>query len=313
MSSGTHASTHVIGHTWRVVRIAILACALLLGAPAAEALARKPAAVVTTPTVSWVRVVDVPAGGRAPAGRVLVRVRIDHRPVQQAAPGTVLTGTVTAILSRYRNGRDYAIAAQTASRVLPIRETALGVVYQMTLSAPQSRAVRDASRAGALRVLVSVDQRANAKRRAPATRGTFIAQSAKAGRLAGAVPLDPAPYFVRARGGQSAVIGADRRGRSSLDALTLALGDGRRLELARRVSVADDGTVALAGRPVRIVGADGSIVFEGPGPDGLTVVIGGTSRDVFTVRVPEWMPLEGVTIAAGETTLRAPKPRRAGR
>lgn len=303
----------MIGHTWVVVRIAILACALLLGAPAAEALARKPAAVITTPTVSWVRVVDVPAGGRSPAGRVLVRVRIDHRPVAQAATGTVLTGTVTAILSRYRNGRDYAIAAQTSSRVLPVRETALGVVYQMTLSAAHSRAVRDASRAGALRVLVSVDQRANAKGRAPATRGTFLAQSATARGLTGPIPIDAAPYYRRARGAQSAVIGADRRGRSSLETLSIALGDGRRLELARRAPVADDGNIALAGRTVRIVHADGGVAFEGPGPEGLAATVGGASREVLTVRVPAWTPLEGVTIAAGETTLRAPKPRRARR
>lgn len=294
------------------MRIAILACALLIGVPVAEASARKPAAVLTTPTVSWIRVVDVPAGGRAPAGRVLVRVRIEHRAIKDPAPGAIATGTVTAILSRYRGDRDYAIAAQTSSRVLPIRDAALGVVYQMTLSTAHSRAVRDASRAGALRVLVSVDQRVNAKGRAPATRGTFVAQSATVSALTGPVPLDPAPYF-RVRVDQTAVIGADRRGASTLDDLSVALGDGRRLGLTAAVPLAATGTTSLAGRTVRITGADGATVFEGPGPEGLEVVVGGTGRDLLTVRRPEWTPVEGLVLTSGETALRAPKPRRAGR
>lgn len=295
-----------------MVRIAILACAFLLGAPVAEALARKPAAVVTTPTVSWVRAVDVPAGGQAPAGRVIVRVRIEHRPVKDPAPDAVSTGTVTAILSRYRGDRDYAIAAQTSSRVLPIVDSTLGVVYQMTLSAAHSRAVRDASRAGALRVLVSVDQRVNAKGRAPATRGTFVAQSATVGAVAGPVPLDPAPYF-RTRLEQSAVVGADRKGTAVLESLTIAFGEGRRLGLVPKVPLAAGGSTPLAGRTVRITGADGATVFEGPAPEGLEVVVGGVGRDLLTVRRPEWTPLEGLTIPAGETVLKAPKPRRAGR
>jgi hypothetical protein len=279
----------------------------------ADALARSPAAVITTPTVSWIRVVDAPTSGRAPAGRVLVRVRIEHRPVRNPAPGAVLTGTVTAILSRYRGGRDYAIAAQTASRVLPLRDAALGVVYQMTLSAQHSRAVRDASRAGALRVLVSVDQRANAKRRAPATRGTFLARSAKVTTATGDVPLDPAPYYLRSRGTQSAVVEADRPGRSTLASLSVALGDGRRLELVQATRLAAGGTTPLVGRAVRLLTSDGTVVFEGSAPEGFEVVIGGAKRDTLTVRRPEWAPAEGLLLPAAETVLRAPKPRRVRR
>jgi len=291
------------------VRFAIVLGLVLAALTPAVAAARTPAATLTTPTVSWVRVVDVPTGRSAAAGRVVVRIRIQHHATGAPAPDVVLTGSVTAVLSRYRNGRDYAIAAQTASRVLPVRAAPTGVVYQLVLSPAHSRAVRSAAAAGALRTLVSVDQRANAKGRTPVSRGTFVAGSASVQRLTGSVPLDPAPLYRAARG-QSVVVEATRRGTPQLVALTLAVGGGRTLEIVGPVGIGEDGRAALNGRPARLAAADGTVLATGAAPAGAELQIGGNLRERARVSWPEWILGEEATLAAGEAALTAPTPKR---
>lgn len=282
---------------------------LLAALAPATAIARTPAATLTTPTVSWVRVVDVPAGRSAAAGRVVVRIRIQHHATGAPAPNVVLTGSVTVVLSRYRNGRDYAIAAQTASRVLPVRAAGTGVVYQLVLSPAHSRAVRGAAAAGALRTLVSVDQRANAKGRAPVSRGTFVAGSASVQRLTGGIPLDPAPLYRAARG-QSLVIEATRPGTPRLVGLTVAVGGGRTLEIAGPLAIGDDGRAALSGRSGRLLAADGTVLATGAAPAGTDLQIGGSQRERVRVSWTEWAFGEELVLPAGQVDLTAPKPQR---
>ena len=151
----------------RLILLILLAFGLLTPVAAA----RPPAATVGEPAVRWVRLgVVTPAPGEASplAGRVVVRVLVHHRGLVDAAVGTQTIGSLTVVLSRFEGDRNYSIAGGAAAHALPVLTEPIGVVYQVVLAARQSASVVAAGKAGTLRSLVLVDQRAKARGRAPA-------------------------------------------------------------------------------------------------------------------------------------------------
>jgi hypothetical protein len=83
----------------RLILLILLAFGLL--APVTATAARPPAAKVGEPEVRWVRLgVVTPAPGEASplAGRVVVRVLVQHRGLVDAAVGTQTVGSLTVVL-----------------------------------------------------------------------------------------------------------------------------------------------------------------------------------------------------------------------
>ena len=283
---------------------------LALTPAAAGAKAKAPAAVVADPEISWVRVgVVTPAPGQTSplAGRVVVRVRVVHRPLGEPAPRVRTVGAVTVVLSRYRGERDYTVGGGAAARVVPVLGDPLGVVYRVVLNRRQSDAVRRASDDGVLRALVLVDQRATAKGRAPATGNDLSLADAKAFAVGLPLPADAPPLLERRR--TSAIIGTDADGRARVERVRIPVSGGRVLEIAPGDPLDPTGAPSPLDGTLRLLAADGAVIGEAAAPAGLTLAV----RPAAGRRgVLSWPALEipGVEpIAAGRSRLTAPRPR----
>ncbi len=288
----------------------ILALGSLLAAPAAASAAKPPAAVVADPEISWVRVgVVTPAAGQSSplAGRVVVRVRVLHRPLGEPAPGARSVGAVTVVLSRFRGERDYTVGGGAASRVVPVLAGPLGVVYRVVLNPRQSAAVRSASDDGALRALVLVDQRTTARRRAPATGNAISLGDAKAFAIGLPLPADAPPLLQRRRA--EAIVAADAGGRAIVERVRIPVSGGRVLELAPGDPLDPTGAPSPLDGTLRLVGPDRAVLAEAPAPAGLTLAVRPTGAPRGTLAWPV-IELPGLEpIAAGTARITAPRPR----
>lgn len=293
----------------RLPLIPLVLAACLAAVPAA--LGKAPAAVVTDPEISWVRVgLVTPAPGQptALANRIVVRVRVVHRPLAEAAADVRSVGSITVVLSRYEGERDYTVGGGTAARVLPVLADPIGVVYRVTLNQRQSDAVRATSEAGDLRALVLVDQRAAAKGRAPATGNALSLAEAKAYAVGVPLPADAPPLLERRRA--QAVIGTDADGRALVERVRIGISGGRTIELAPGDPLDPTGAPSPLDGTVRVLGPDGAVLGEAPAPAGFTLAVR-PSGDQSGALVWPALEVPGLEpIGAGTATLRAPSPKR---
>lgn len=293
----------------RLPLIPLVLAACLAVAPAASA--KAPAAVVADPEISWVRVgVVTPAPGQptALANRVVVRVRVVHRPLAEAAADVRTVGAITVVLSRYEGERDYTVGGGTAARVVPVQADPIGVVYRVLLNQRQSDAVRATSDAGDLRALVLVDQRASAKGRAPAIGNALSLADARAYAVGLPLPADAPPLLERRRA--QAVIGTDADGRAIVERVRIPLSGGRLLELAPGDPLDPTGAPSPLDGKVRVLGADGAVLGELPAAAGFALAVRPAGDQSGTLTWPA-LEVPGLEpIAAGSVALRAPSPKR---
>jgi hypothetical protein len=273
-------------------RRVLLPLLLVLGllAPAVARAAQPPAATIGKPVVSWVHLgVVTPATGQTSplAGRIVVRVLVQHLGIPDVAPGLQTVGTVTAVLSRYEGDRNHSIAGGTASRALPVLTEPLGVVYQFTVNARQSAAVQAASDAGTLHALVLVDQRGKARGRSPVRNGNFLQTEARTVALPLPLPVAEPPLL--SASGRRVLIAADAAGRPIVQRVEIPLSGGRMLRLATGAKPANglvpaDGSAGPLGGTVAILGADGAQLAELPAPSGFTLAVSpnGKQRGMLT-------------------------------
>ena len=214
-----------------MLRRAAITLLLALGLVAPAAASAKPAAAtVGVPVVGKVRIVDVPADATLPhAGRVIVRVVVRHPALDRPAADVRTVGTTTVVVTRFTGDRNYAIGGGTAARALPVVDGTLAVVYQVVLSPEQSAKARAAARQGVLHVVVSVDQRAAAKGRAPASTGAFDQRDIT---LGAALPTETsATPPLLAKGSTIVAIDRSATGDAVAIVVDLPLSGGRRLRL----------------------------------------------------------------------------------
>jgi hypothetical protein len=296
-----------------LIFLTLLAFGLL--APAAAA-APPPAATVGEPAVRWVRLgVVTPAAGEASplAGRVVVRVLVQHRGLVDAAVGTQTIGSITVVLSRFQGDRDYSIAGGATAHALPVLTEPIGVVYQIVIAARQSASVVAAAKAGTLRSLVLVDQRAKARGRAPARNGTFLQADAEVRPLP--LPLPTALPPLLSANGRRVVIGADAQGIGIVQRVDVPIAGGRILQLTTGGKAAN-GRVPAAGAPgalggtITILGADGATLAELPAPAGFSLAVSPTGRQRGTLTWPAFEAPGTEPVAAGTALLSAPSTRR---
>ena len=294
----------------RLILLILLAFGLL--APVTATAARPPAAKVGEPAVRWVRLgVVTPAPGEASplAGRVVVRVLVQHRGLVDAAVGTQTVGSLTVVLSRFEGDRNYSIAGGAAAHALPVLTEPIGVVYQVVLAARQSASVVAAAKAGTLRSLVLVDQRAKARGRAPARNGTFLQSDAEVRPLPLPVPTALPPLL--AANGRRVVIGADAQGTEIVQRVDVPITGGRVLQLTTGGKAAN-GRVPLNGMPgalggtVVILGADGAKLAELPALAGFSLAVSPTGRQRGTLVWPAFEAPGTEPVVAGSALLSAP-------
>ncbi len=272
----------IVSQTVTMLRKILFPVLLILSAavPATAVAAKPPAATLNNPAVTWVRVgVITPAAGETSplAGRVVVRVLVRHAPIADAAVGLRSVGSMSIILSRFQGDRDFSIGGGSAARALPILTEPLAVVYQVIVNAAQSAAVVAASKAGTLRSLVLVDQRAHARGRAPARSGTFSQTDSKVTAI-GAVLAANAPPLLSA-GGRRVVTTANSDGYSIVRRVEIPISGGRQLVLTTGETPANglvpaDGSATALGGMVTILGADGAKLAELPAPVGFALTVG---------------------------------------
>ncbi|MFM9124936.1 MAG: hypothetical protein ACKOSO_07215 [Actinomycetota bacterium] len=293
----------------RLPLIPLVLAACLAVAPAAAA--KAPAAVVADPEISWVRVgLVTPAPGQPAtlANRIVVRVRVVHRPLGEAAADVRTVGAVTVVLSRFAGERDYTVGGGTAARVLPVLADPIGVVYRVVLNQRQSDAVRTTSEAGDLRALVLVDQRATAKGRAPAIGNALSLAAAKAFAVGLPLPADAPPLLERRRA--EAVIGTDADGRALVERVRIGLSGGRTLELRPGDPLDPTGAPSPLDGTARVLGSDGAVLGEVAAPAGFTLAVRPAGDQPGTLVWPA-LEVPGLEpIAAGSAALRAPSPKR---
>ena len=294
----------------RVLLPILLACGLLV--PAMAGAAKPPAATVGKPEIAWVRVgvVTPEAGQTSPlTGRVIVRVRVTHRGLEDAAVGTQAVGTITVVLSRFEGDRNYSIAGGTASRALPVLLEPLGVIYQVVIAPGQSARVLAAARAGTLRSLVLVDQRVRARGRAPARNGNFLQADASVATLGLPLPVAEPPLMTA--GGRRAIIEADATGRGIVRRIDIPLAGGRLLQLSTggrpaNGLVPDDGSPGALGGTITILDGDGTKLAELPAPAGFSLAVSPTGRQRGTLTWPA-LEVPGIDpIPAGSALLAPP-------
>ena len=275
----------------RLALIPLLALGLLV--PAAAQAARPPAADVAKPRIRWVHVLQAPA----PDG-LAVEVLVQHAPLGAPVTGTQVAGTVTVILSRFEGDRNHTIAGGTAAWALPV--DGLAVVYRVPLDARQSAAATAAAKAGVLRAIVLVDERARARGRAPARDGDFLQADARILAVPSARVV-AAPYLTG--NGRRVVIDADARGRQFATSATSPISGGRTLVLATHAAIAaTDEPVALTGTAT-ITGADGAVLATLRIPDGATLAVSPTGRHRATLVWPALVPEGTDPVEAGSALL----------
>ncbi len=297
----------------RVLLPLLLALGLLV--PTTANAAKPPAATIGKPVVSWVRlgIVTPAAGQTSPlAGRVVVRVLVRHLGIPDAAPGLQTVGTVTAVLSRFEGDRNHAIAGGSASHALPVLTEPLGVVYQFTVNARQSAAVKAASDAGTLHALVLVDQRAKARGRAPVRDGNFLQTEAKT--IALPLPLPVAEPPLLTGNGRRIIIGADASGRPIVQRVEVPISGGRLLRLTTGGTPANglvpaDGSAGALGGTITILGADDAKLAELPAPAGFTLAVSPTGKQRGTLAWPALAPSGTDPVDAGTALLSPPSTR----
>jgi hypothetical protein len=296
------------------VRKFFLTLAVVLGAvvPATASAAKPPAATLHDPAVTWVRVgVVTPAAGETSrlAGRVVVRVLVRHAPIADAAADLRSVGSVSIILSRFEGDRNHSIGGGSAARALPILAEPLDVVYQVTINASQSAAIVAASKAGTLRSLVLVDQRAHARGRTPARSGTFSQTDSKVMMIGAQLPANAPPLLLG--GGRRVVIAASANGYSIVRRVEIPLAGGRQLVLttgkapANGLVPADGSATALAGT-VTIFGADGAKLAELPAPAGFALTVGTKAPQRGTLVWPAFDVPGTDPVPAGRAVLPSP-------
>ena len=297
--------------------ITLILCALL-AAPAAAA-AKPVAATVGVPVVEKVRVVDVEPVTSGPAlphqGRVLVRVTVRFPALGQPAPGLRSVGTVSTILSRFTGDRDFAIAGGTAARALPVTTGPLDVVFQIALNPAQSAKARSASSAGVLRALISVDQRANAFGRAPASNGAFEPRSLTV--VAAIPPETTATPPLLVNDGASVAIDVNPAGDAIVLGATVPLGGGLRLHLDTG-GIRQNGLVPAGGGDgslkgsATVVNRNGTELARGPVAAGLVLLRVGTTGLQRGRLVIGAMTIGAYAIPAQTIVLSPPSTRRSG-
>ena len=294
----------------RAVLPLLLALSLLV--PAIAHAAKPPAATIGKPEVSWVHlgVVTPGAGQTSPlAGRVVVRVLVQHLGIPDAAPGLQTVGTVTVVLSRYESDRNHSIAGGTASRALPVLTEPLGVVYQVVVNGRQSAAVQAASDQGTLRALVLVDQRGKARGRSPVRNGNFLQAEAKTIALPLPVPTTVPPFL--SSNGLHVVIGCDGEGHPIVQRVDLPISGGRLLQLTTGGKAANglvpaDGSAGALGGTVTILGADGSKLAELPAPAGFSLAVSPNGRQRGALAWPGFEAPGTDPVVAGTAVLSPP-------
>ena len=264
-----------------MLRTILLLLLLTVGVvlPATAAAAKPPAATLQNPAVTWVHVgVITPAVGEtsALAGRVVVRVLVRHAPIADAAVGLRTVGSVTIVLSSYVGDRNHSIGGGTAARALPVLIEPLDVVYQVVLNPAQSVTVVAASAAGTLHSLVLVDQRGKARGFAPVRSGTFLESVSTATAIAPQLVANAPPLL--SGGGRHVVISANADGYSIVRRVEIPISGGRRLVLTTGDTPANglvpaDGSAAVLGGAVTILGADGTTLAELAAPAGFTLSV----------------------------------------
>ena len=271
----------IVSQTVMMLRKIVFSLLLVLGAavPATAMAAKPPAATLQNPSVTWVHVgVMTPTAGETSplAGRVVVRVLVRHAPIADAAVGLRTVGSVTIVLSRFEGDRNHSIGGATTARALPVLTEPLDVVYQVTLNPAQSAAVVAASTAGTLHSLVLVDQRGQARGRAPVRSGTFLQSESKAATIGTQLAANAPPFL--SGGGRHVVIAANAEGYSIVRSVEVPISGGRRLVLTTGETAANglvpaDGSAAALGGTVTILGADGTTLAELPAPAGFTLSV----------------------------------------
>ncbi len=286
-------------------RLLVLILLALVAFPASVVAAKPPVGKLADPVVSWVRI------GTLDDGRVVVRVRVRHAPIGDPAPALRTVGAVTVVLSRFQGDRDYSVAGSTSARALPVTSGPIGVVYRMVLNARQSAAVVRTSAAGTLRALVLVDQRAQAKGRAPTRSGAFSSGPATTLALGAVVPPGAPPLLTKGER-TSVTIGARDDGRPVVEQLVLPLSGGRRLVVATNVPLdVAGGPTAISGT-VRVLSRDGTVLGEAPVPAGFTLAVPPAKAERGTVVWPSLAVPNVEPIAPGSVVV-SPPTTRAGR
>ena len=297
-----------------MVRKFFLTLVVVLGSvvPATALAAKPPAATLHDPAVTWVRVgVVTPAAGETSplAGRVVVRVLVRHAPITDAAEGLRSVGSVSIILSRFEGDRNHSIGGGSAARALPILNAPLGVVYQVKVDAAQSAAVLAASKAGTLRSLVLVDQRAHARGRTPARSGTFSQTDSRVTKIGAQLAANAPPLLWG--GGRLVVIAANANGYSIVRRVEIPISGGRQLVLTTGETPANglvpaDGSATALGGTVTIIGADGGKLAELPAPAGFALTVGTKAPQRGTLVWPAFDVPGSDPVLAGRAVLPSP-------